>query len=93
MKDFTPEAWANFEEGMADRYDFKQCKRRDGTYYGIRDDYDCGSGATELKPGSKEWEKALDAEIAAFEKKNKADKAAGKPAYDHQAELRKARGQ
>ena len=44
MKDFTDEAWADFEEGMAERFDFKACVRKDGSYYGVPDDSECRTG-------------------------------------------------
>jgi len=48
---FNEFVFSEFEKAMADRFDFKQCKRSDGTIYGVPNDSDCAQkGSREVSP-------------------------------------------
>ena len=48
---FSDDSTQAFNEAMAERFDFKQCQRSDGTIYGVPDKSNCAQkGAKEVKP-------------------------------------------
>ena len=86
LKDAYNQDAESFAEGCDDTFDFKTCKRSDGTTYGVPDKSDCAQkGAKEVKPG-KVTAKKTKAATSSWNPDNLAGKM-GMNAADNQAGL------